>query len=89
MRGRVFGRLTVIERAGSSAASNGVATWRCSCTCGNVKDIRGDKLRDGAARSCGCGSNAKTPGSAAIAGDLVRRNTIDENYRIVQVGAAP
>ena len=49
---RTFGRLTVIERAGSD--HGGRACWRCECSCGTSKVISGDSLRSGNTRSCGC-----------------------------------
>lgn len=52
MTGQRFGRLTVIERAGSSSAGN--VTWRCSCDCGNTTNSAGSDLRRGRTQSCGC-----------------------------------
>ena len=52
LRGQKFERLTIIKRVGS--APNGSATWLCKCECGIEKVIRGDLLRDGNTRSCGC-----------------------------------
>lgn len=49
--GRVFGRLTVIERAGSA---NNRALWRCRCECGNEHITQGQRLRNGKVKSCGC-----------------------------------
>lgn len=49
---KVFGRLTVIERGEND--SHGTARWICRCECGNIKLIRGDKLRTGEIVSCGC-----------------------------------
>lgn len=49
--GQRFGRLTVLHRAGSK---NGTALWRCLCDCEGVTDVRGDRLRRGNTRSCGC-----------------------------------
>lgn len=52
LTGQRFGRLTVIERAGSD--NFGEATWICKCDCGVKKEIRGKDLRSGHTRSCGC-----------------------------------
>lgn len=48
---KVYGRLTVLERAGSK---NGKAAWLCRCECGNQTIVTGDALRTGNAMSCGC-----------------------------------
>lgn len=50
LTGRVFGRLTVLRRAGSQKAH---ATWWCRCECG-VECVRGSSAIQRAA-SCGCG----------------------------------
>lgn len=52
LRGQVFGRLTVIERAGSTKA--GRAIWKCKCSCGNYTNSVSSDLRNGDVKSCGC-----------------------------------
>lgn len=56
----VFGRLTAINRAGSSGKGN--IAWACVCECGNKTVVNGQKLREGRTKSCGCYSSdvAKT-----------------------------
>lgn len=49
--GRTFGRLTVIEYAGMKKQSS---FWKCECSCGNIKIIRGASLTKGVTQSCGC-----------------------------------
>jgi len=51
MKGKVFGRLTVINRAVSCGRD---ARWNCQCTCGNITTVRGYSLRRGDTKSCGC-----------------------------------
>lgn len=51
--GKRYGRLTVIERAETSADRR-MAYWLCKCDCGNMKVARGVDLRRGGTRSCGC-----------------------------------
>lgn len=55
MIGQKFGKLTVLERAGSDKQR--CALWRCWCDCGNVTIVRGANLRNGHTQSCGhyCG----------------------------------
>lgn len=46
-----FGRLTVI---GHLEIIRGKAHWPCRCECGNTLVVRGDMLKCGNTRSCGC-----------------------------------
>lgn len=50
--GRIFGRLTVVWRAGF--ANSGEVTWRCACSCGGKVTVTGGNLRSGNTKSCGC-----------------------------------
>ena len=54
--GRRYGRLVVIERAGSyySPSYRSSPLWRCRCDCGAECVVSGDSLRSGRTRSCGC-----------------------------------
>ena len=49
--GQKFNKLTVIEKV---IDEKGKTKWRCKCDCGNEKIIRGDSLRSGHTKSCGC-----------------------------------
>jgi hypothetical protein len=51
LTGRTFGRLLVLERV---ILSSRHTNWRCKCTCGQVRVVRGQSLRRGAVQSCGC-----------------------------------
>lgn len=57
LTGKVFERLTVIERVKSS--KKGVY-WKCSCSCGNEIVVRGDTLVQGKTISCGCYKKEKS-----------------------------
>jgi hypothetical protein len=50
--GHVFGRWEVIA-PGGIAPRHG-PTWIVRCECGEVRTRRGDNLRSGGSRSCGC-----------------------------------
>ena len=52
LTGQRFGRLTAIERIGST--ERGSALWRCKCDCGNEKAVSAAILRSGNIKSCGC-----------------------------------
>ena len=46
-----YGRLVVVERAGSSHRRR---LWLCRCDCGQPATVRSDRLFAGKTRSCGC-----------------------------------
>jgi hypothetical protein len=48
-----FGKLTAIEDSGQRTKS-GNKIWKCECECGNHHLARGDMLRSGDIKSCGC-----------------------------------
>lgn len=50
LQGRQFGRLTVLNFAGS----DGLSKWRCRCDCGTVLTVIGRNLVSGCSTSCGC-----------------------------------
>ena len=50
--GRVYGRLTVIERVEND--KHGQARWKCLCDCGNYTVAVTSELNRGNVRSCGC-----------------------------------
>jgi hypothetical protein len=52
LKGRIFGRLTSIERVGRTP--NGLILWRCVCSCGKECCIRSKNLLSGNTKSCGC-----------------------------------
>lgn len=51
LTGRTFGRLTVVERAGSQ---DGRALWLCRCECGKTTITSTNRLNSGNTKSCGC-----------------------------------
>ncbi len=50
--GMRFGRVSVIKRHGTSKEYS--ATWECLCSCGSIFIAKGNLLRRGGVRSCGC-----------------------------------
>ena len=49
--GQQFGELTVL---GYAETIKSCAYWKCQCSCGNIVKVRGDHLRHGQTKSCGC-----------------------------------
>ena len=78
--GKVYGKLTVIERAPNDKA--GRAYWLCQCECGNKTVVRGTSLRAGVVHSCGClqKETAKANGNNLI-GQTFGRLTVLEQVK--------
>src|SRR6185437_15211337 len=51
LTGQRFGRLAVLQKAGSR---HNRVRWICRCDCGTERDFPGDSLKSGHSRSCGC-----------------------------------
>ena len=54
LTGKVFSRLTVLERVVSLEVSRRRVMWKCLCSCGNSSVVDGDHLASGHTNSCGC-----------------------------------
>lgn len=51
LTGSVFTRLKVVRRAANRGHH---LYWLCVCDCGRAREVKGDHLKSGATRSCGC-----------------------------------
>ena len=56
--GDKFNKLTIIKES-TRRASNGGKYWVCQCECGKIKEVRGDHLKSGHTKSCGCQNQEK------------------------------
>ena len=65
--GRVFGRLQVVARAGSTDRTPARPLWRCRCACGNEPIVLAAYLLAGRTRSCGCLRAERARASIAVA----------------------
>lgn len=56
LTGETYNRLTVIEQTEDyiSPQGNHYAQWLCRCSCGKTTIARGDDLKSGRMKSCGC-----------------------------------
>lgn len=56
LKGKRFGRLTVLGRGDSYINPNGTSrvVWNCLCDCGNTTNVFASALTQGLTRSCGC-----------------------------------
>ena len=64
MTGKRFGKWLVLERAGRDKGGN--TLWLCKCECGKESAVRGNFLRRGLSKSCGC--------NALVTHGMARRN---------------
>ena len=64
LSGKKYGNLTVIRRIDSEDER---ILWECKCRCGNSIVVRGDHLKSGRVRSCGCIPRGKKRARVAIA----------------------
>lgn len=60
LTGQKFGKLTVLERAGSR---HGHMIWLCQCECGNQTNVYRGELVKGKTKSCGCAQGKKPQSS--------------------------
>jgi hypothetical protein len=78
--GRVFGRLTVLVRAGSTDRAPPRPLWRCRCACGEETVVLAESLRAGRTRSCGCLraeiARELSPRSPSLVGEVFGRLTV-------------
>lgn len=56
--GQKYNLLTVIAPS-PKRARNGGKFWVCQCDCGNIVEVRGDKIQSGHTKSCGCLNTTK------------------------------
>lgn len=84
MTGQVFGRLTVIARAGSARTSTGTkALWRCQCLCGTERIVRRTCLISGNTGSCGCLGAELRRGEAHTASKLTENDVLEIRRRAI------
>ena len=51
LTGKVFDKLTVLEKAPSRARH---VYWKCQCECGNIVEVSAESLRKNIPHDCGC-----------------------------------
>ncbi|KFN88913.1 MULTISPECIES: AP2 domain-containing protein [Streptococcus] len=61
LTGRRFGRLTVLGDVGKRNPRKAIL-WQCRCDCGKIAFARGDHLKNGKIKSCGCLNKDKKQG---------------------------
>lgn len=80
MAGLRFGKLTVLDLVEIGVCgqhgSGRTKHWRCLCDCGNEKIIRGDSLRSGHIKSCGCLAKEVAAETAKATGHLRRKSRL-------------
>ena len=81
LEGQVFGRLTVIRRAGSRA---GRVTWACMCECGSTVEVVSHALTSGHTKSCGCWKDERNRGTPVKHGHARRGASLTPTYKTWQ-----
>jgi hypothetical protein len=78
LSGRKYGRLTVVKRTGKDRQRR--YHWLCRCSCGEEKIVRGDSLKSGKTKSCGCLHKEKVAHLLTKHGHATRM-TVSQAYR--------
>lgn len=73
LTGKKFNRWTVLKKADSK---NGSVYWVCQCECGTVKEVRGQHLKSGASKSCGCLQTEKAKETMKKIGKISKENKL-------------
>ncbi len=68
LTGKTFGRLTVIRKIDNNKW--GCSRWLCKCDCKKEVVVRGDSLKNGDTRSCGC-----------LRAEIARQRSIKHGHR--------
>ena len=79
--GQVFGRLTVVRRAGSSG---GRVVWECLCECGVAVEVVSHALASGHTKSCGCWKDERNPSTPQKHGHARRGTKLTPTYKTWQ-----
>lgn len=77
LSGKKYGNLTVIRRIDSKDER---ILWECKCRCGNSIVVRGDHLKSGRVRSCGCIPRGKKKARAMSSQEMTR--TTESLFRL-------
>lgn len=79
LTGYRFGRLTVIQREDDYCKGKiKKAMWKCLCDCGNEAIVRGESLKSGYTKSCGCYREER------IIEGKRRKNRVGKNVFVVE-----
>lgn len=79
LKGKTFGNLKVIRRAGST--QSGRSQWRCKCVCGSVVIVVGSEMTRGNKTSCGCKNY-----ECKVTHGLSRRGSYTERIYNIHIG---
>ena len=60
LTGKKYGGLTVLGMSEQRKREN-IVYWDCLCSCGNIKSIPSDSLKNGKTKSCGCVYQRENP----------------------------
>lgn len=84
LTGQRFGEWEVLAR---DTNDGGIARWRCRCSCGNERVVRGTDLRNGSSQRCrGC--SFKTPAGRAAQGHRTRTHGVSRSGEYASLSGA-
>lgn len=75
LKGKKFGRLTVIKRVPNDKWGN--VMWLCKCKCGAERTTREGDLKSGHTRSCGC---LQKEGNINKIYELIKKNLVGQKF---------
>lgn len=81
LTGKVFGKLTVIEKAYSK---NYKVYWKCKCECGNETFVCTSNLTKGHTTSCGCKARRSKNSYDPLVGQVFGRLTVLEEFKLFE-----
>lgn len=67
LTGQSFGKLVVLGEGGRTPQKQ--MKWFCKCECGKFVSVRGQDLREGKTKSCGCEQHNSSPNLKNICGE--------------------
>lgn len=87
--GRIFGRLTILEKVRASPHNDGNDYYKCQCSCGNIAEARWKNMLNGAKKSCGCLYDENLSALKAAGEENRARKKLEAEQRRQERGSRP
>jgi len=85
LKGKKFGRLTVLSMMPKDMWKNGHSLWLCQCDCGKKKQVPSTMLYQGKTKSCGCLNLEKLRGKLGILHPLWKGGKIKNHQGYIMI----